>query len=362
LLLMNLRHEVSSADDRDACRVTAMRHCEPAGVDNQLFEQPPVLVNVEGSPRRVGVEIEFMGPTAAAVAEALARGFGASIETEDLHAFQVRNTPLGDLSVELDLRYAHPQRPSNRGLIHLGRSGAAWLGSALQSVVPRELITGPLEIGRLGQVDEAIGILRTAGAKGRGTVLFESLGLHFNIEPPSLDSDILAAYLKAFLLLNDRIREATTEGRRRLMRALPPDYPATYVRKVLSPEYWPDITTFIDDYLIANPTRRRALDLLPCLAHLDEARVRTVLPREKIGKRGVLHYRLPLAHVSEPGWGIASDWNRWVEVERLASDRAKLVTLCREFLATGVLHGSQPPGECAARSDGYVTPARSRSR
>jgi hypothetical protein len=53
-------------------------------------------------------------------------------------------------------------------------------------------------------------------------------------------------------------------------------------------------------------------------------RVRARLPNEKIGKRPTFHYRLPDARVSDPGWSIAPDWNRWVAVERLAVDRPRL--------------------------------------
>ena len=41
---------------------------------------------------------------------------------------------------------------------------AAWLGSALQGVVPRELITAPLPADRLAGVDRAVAVLRAAGA------------------------------------------------------------------------------------------------------------------------------------------------------------------------------------------------------
>jgi hypothetical protein len=61
------------------------------------------------------------------------------------------------------------------------------------------------------------------------------------------------------------------------------------------------------------------LDLLPLLAHLDEARVRSVLPHEKIGSRPVFHYCLPHTHLSDPAWSIMPDWERWLLVERLAS-------------------------------------------
>ena len=51
---------------------------------------------------------------------------------------------------------------------------------------------------------------------------------------------------------------------------------------MLDPDYWPDLTGLTEDYLAVNPTRRRALDLLPLLTPFDQERVRSVLPREKI--------------------------------------------------------------------------------
>lgn len=110
----------------------------------------------------------------------------------------------------------------------------------------------------------------------------------------------------------------------RLALALPTDYPQAYMRRVLDPDYWPNLTNLAADYLAANPTRKRALDLLPLLAHLDEERVRSVLPHEKIGARPVFHYRLPQAHLSDPNWSITPAWERWLIVERLASNPERL--------------------------------------
>jgi hypothetical protein len=161
----------------------------------------------------------------------------------------------------------------------------------------------------------------------------DSLGLHFNIDPPRLDAETITAYLKAFLLLGEGFRRHIARGDSRLAWVLPPDYPRTYIRHVLAPDYWPDLATLSDDYLAANPTRKRALDLLPLLAHLDEERVRSVLPREKIGPRPVFHYRLPQAHLSDPNWSIMPDWERWLTVERLASDTDRLSAMGRAALS-----------------------------
>jgi hypothetical protein len=286
--------------------------------------------NAQGLVRRVGVEVEFQGLSAQAAAHALAVALGGTCWEEDPHAFHVLDTAIGRLAVELDLRYAHPRRSANAPRLRLGATAAAWLGTLLGGLVPRELITAPLPIDTLGGVDRAVGVLRAAGACGSGATRFGSLGLHFNIDPPSLDARTVTAVLKAFLLLNPWLRQETT--RQRSATVFPPaPYPRSYVRHVVAPEYWRDQPTLMEDYLSANPTRDRDLDLLPLFLHLDPARVRARLPHEKIGSRPVFHYRLPRAYVSNPNWSIASAWNTWVAVEVLANDRARLDALGRAY-------------------------------
>jgi hypothetical protein len=198
-----------------------------------------------------------------------------------------------------------------------------------------------MPIDRLASVDRAIGMLRRAGAREAGPAAF---GLHFNPEPPRLDAETIASILKAFLLLQGWLRRESRPDQRLDFRG---DFPPSYVRRVVAADYWPDLPGLADDYLAANPTRRRDLDLLPLFLHLDERRVRARLPREKIGMRAVLHYRLPAARVGEPGWGIAPDWNRWVAVERLAADRPRLERLAAAYRAGE----GAPPGwaETSAR-------------
>jgi hypothetical protein len=263
----------------------------------------PIPTGASGTLRRVGVEIEFMGPSARVAAASVARALGGSVVVEDPHAFRILGTRLGDMRIETDLRYVHPQRHPSLSL-RLDRRAAAWLGAVVSPFVPRELVTAPLPINRLREMDGVVDVLRAAGAHGRGAVLLDSLGLHFNIDPPHLDAATVVAFLKAFLIVSERLRQEATRGSKRLAHALPPEFP--------------------QDYLAANPTRDRALDLLPLLAYLDDDRVRSVLPREKIGARPAFHYRLPQVHLSDPKWSIMPDWHRWLVVERLASDRDRL--------------------------------------
>jgi hypothetical protein len=282
----------------------------------------PAMIAADGRTRRVGVEVEFLGPSVGVAAAVLARDMGGAIEPEDAHAIKLRGTRMGDLSVEMDLRHVHPSRHPDLG-VRLGSRGAAMLGFLASPFVPRELITAPLLPAQLGMVDEALTSLRSAGARGRGAIFLSSLSLHFNIDPPSLDARTLTTYLKAFLCLSDDLRQHTAHGRLRLTLALPPDYPQSYKEQVLAPDYWPGLSDFTADYLAANPTRQRALDLLPVLAYLNEAQVRQALPREKIGPRPVFHYRLPHAHLSDPAWSILPDWHGWLAVERIAAGLGK---------------------------------------
>jgi hypothetical protein len=292
------------------------------------FAEPPSRLNSDGLARTVGVEVEFGGISARRAADALAAEFRAGLVQEDTHALLVTGTPLGDLLVEIDARYAHPQRHPGTRWGMLGNAWAARLATAAEYVVPRELVTRPLPFGRLPLVDRAVEILRAAGAREVGPAAY---GLHFNVEPPRLDAETIASILKAFVLLNDWLRRESKPRRISHRIGFGRRFPAAYVRRILAEDYRPDIDELTEDYLAANPTRNRDLDLLPLLLHFDEERVRARLPREKIGSRAVLHYRLPTARVSEPGWSIAAEWNRWVAVERLAANPLRLSRLAAAY-------------------------------
>lgn len=276
-----------------------------------------------------------MGPSARRAARTLAVGVSGEVVAEDAHAFAVRGSELGDLAVELDLRYAHPQRHGMTLPVRIGRKAAAGLGWLLSGAVPRELIVPPLPVERLAEVDRLIGLLRGAGAKGHGATLFGSLGLHFNIDAPAADLPRITAVMLAFGLMESRLRREIARGQRRLERHLPPPYPPAFLHRIAAPGYRPDQAGLIDDYLAANPTRDRGLDLLPLLLSLDPERVRARLPYEKIAARPVFHYRLPQAHPGVPGWSIAPDWNRWVEVEQLASNAERLAAATKAWRAGG---------------------------
>jgi hypothetical protein len=297
------------------------------------FDRPPIMTNEEGRTRSVGVEIEFAGLTAEAAAKALSSWFGGAINQKDPHAFMVKNSKVGDIAVELDLRAVHPEPHGDTLLDSMGAKIASWVGSAIRHVIPCELVTAPLPIDRLHEVDRVLSVLREAGAKGTQDGALYAFGLHFNPEAPRLDAETIASIVKSFVLLNAWLRRQVAPDVTRNLLGFADPFPGDYVRRIAAPDYWPDMATLIDDYLTANPTRNRDLDVLPLLLYLDEGKVRTILPHEKINKRPTFHYRLPDARISDPGWSIAPDWNRWVAVERVAADRERLDHLGQAFLA-----------------------------
>jgi hypothetical protein len=301
----------------------------PTSID---FLSPPVLRNERGEMRTVGVEIEFVGPSAEKTVQALQEALGGRLLEVDPHSFALKDSAIGELTVELDSRILHPGKGGG------GRKGvlpkiAALFGFAASYLVPCELVTAPRPIDRLQELDCILDILRGVGAKGTQDAPFYAFGLHFNPETPRRDAETVTAFMKSFVLLNPWLRREVSPDRTRDFLGFADPFPADYIRMIVSPDYWPDIQRFIDDYLAANPTRNRDLDLLPLLHHLDRERVRAVLPHEKINDRPTFHYRLPDARVSDPGWSIAPDWNRWVAVERLAFDRKTLDMVGSTYLA-----------------------------
>lgn len=289
------------------------------------FRPLPRALDDAGRPRRVGLELEFTALSERRAAAVLAQALGGQVEEEDPHAFHLVGSALGTLSVELDLRHVHPHRRAGHPAPWLRPPASTWLGAAAGMIVPRELVTEPIEPARFGEVDRAAGLLRAAGAQGAGVTAFGSLGLHFNVAPASLAPAAILATLQAYLVLEDWLRAQTLDSRA-LRFFAPPVFPAAYRGRVLAPDYRPDLPLLCEDYLAANPTRQRGLDLLPLFLDRLGGRIAGRIV-DKVKPRAVLHYRLPVAYVGVPGWSAARDWNNWIEVERLAGDAERLVRL-----------------------------------
>lgn len=302
---------------------------------------PPRLTAPDGSPRRVGVELEFADLDAPSAARLVRDLYGGEIVVENPHRCRVRGTRLGDFSVELDMRSAHPDPNAEPGKMEalLERLRPLW-GSIGSLVMPFEIAAPPVRIEQLPELEALVTGLRDRGASGTGASPLFAFGLHFNPEVASTDADYVLDHLKAFLILSPWLRAEIRIDPTRRISGFIAAFPVDYAVKVADPAYRPDLDTLIADYLEANPTRNRELDLFPLFAHIAPQALFAKVADPHVRPRPTFHYRLPNARVGDPDWSLAQDWNRWVAVEELAADRARLDRLgaaYRDFAARKAL-------------------------
>ncbi len=302
----------------------------------QTLRLPPWMDNAKGKRRQVGVELEMSGFELDTLAKKVAELFDLEISSEGRYERLLSGDPAGDWGIELDYdllkRLGREKRSDKTFADEIGQSAEDVLAWAAEMLVPLEIVSPPLPLERLDEVETLITHLRNAGAKGTTDKALYAFGLQLNPDLPSHDPKLITACLKAFLCFYDWLyRRADIDLSRRITSYVDP-FPTAYVKKMLSPDYWPDLATLIDDYLEHNPTRNRALDMLPLFMFLDEKRVRAKVDDERIKARPTFHYRLPDCKIDEADWGLFTVWNDWVEIERLAADETRLNDCCKAHL------------------------------
>jgi hypothetical protein len=296
---------------------------------------PPHMTDPDGSERRIGVEIEFSNVDCRTAAELVQKTFGGELVEEDPHRFHVQESRLGDFTVELDSQYAHPPKSGNEVKGSLGDALKSELHASFGGVaslwLPVEIVSPPVALRKLPELDKITEALRRAGAHGTDDGLMYAFATQLNPEAPSFEANVILAHLKAFLILSARLRaEAVRDVKRRLLPFADP-MPRAYALKVVDPAYRPSLEQMIDYYIAANPTRNRELDMLPLFATLDPERVRRQVRSSLLKARPTFHYRLPDTRLSDPHWGLITEWNRWVQVEWLAADTQGLEAACHHF-------------------------------
>lgn len=303
------------------------------------YHMPPILKDSQGAPRAAGFEFEFGNLPITRAAEALQRALGGELEKISPFEAVLHDSSLGRLKVERDANLLKSAR-YRRWLEGLGldfKPGSIGheietnIDNASRGLIPCEVVTAPIPFHDLADLDILVEALNKLGAEGTQDSLVYAFGLHINPSLPAEDSGTVTRYIQAYLLLHAWLVElsGTDMTRRFLTRYIDP-FPNDYMEKVLRTRYRPDTATLIDDYLAYNPTRNRALDMLPILAHLDHDRVYSQLgedERRLVKGRPAFHYRLPDCKVNEPGWSVAGAWNRWVYVEVLANNESLLQEL-----------------------------------
>lgn len=307
------------------------------------YLMPPQLTDSAGRPRRAGFEFELGNLPIIEAAHSLKEAMGGDLTINNPFQAVLSGTALGALKIERDARLLSSGR-YRKWLQQFGfefEPGSvahgieANIDNASSLLIPCEVITEPVEFDRLGYLDNLAATLKAVGAQGTQDSLIFAFGMHINPSLPAGDEDTLRRFLQAFLLLHNWIIEsAGIDITRRFFTKFIDPFPQEYMDLVLREEYSPDLERFIGDYLIHNPTRNRALDLLPALMELRPEQVSGSLKGEDrflVKGRPAFHYRLPDCKVNLPGWCVADAWNQWVYIERLATDESLLLELIREW-------------------------------
>ena len=310
---------------------------------SQTYHLPTRLYDNGGQMRRAGFEFEVGNLPVLGTAEALRESLGGELEVLTPFEAVLRGSALGKLKIERDAQLLKSVRYrswleklgvdfSPGTIAHELESN---LDSASAGLVPCEVVTEPIPLQKLALLDVLIETMGTLGAEGTQESPVYAFGMHINPSLPDDSADTLRGYIQAFLLLSDWITGTSDiDVTRRFLTKYIDPYPQPYVELVLSDGYKPDREGLINDYMYYNPTRNRALDLLPILYGMDPERVLASLSEEEralVSARPAFHYRLPDCKINQKGWTPALAWNQWVCIDKLADDREVILELISEW-------------------------------
>ncbi len=304
------------------------------------FLSPPITKNKDGNSRMVGLEIEFAGIEPMQAAEIITSVFGGEISKEHRYQINISGSDLGDFRVELDARILRRMAEENifdkLGISleedSIRKSIEDVVDKMARSVVPLEIVMPPVSIDELEKLENLRKALQENKAKGTYASMVHAFGMHLNIEAPNLNVKTLLNYLRAFAVVYPWLLEVLRIDMTRRISPFVDPFPEKYVKKILSPEYAPDVDQFIEDYIEFNPTRNRPVDMMPIFGMLNEDIIEPVMEGEKNDPRPTFHYRLPNSRIDDPDWRFEDEWNHWLVVERLAADDEMLNKLSRLYL------------------------------
>lgn len=295
---------------------------------------PDIMKTDDGKERKVGVEIELSGlgyedlvllssKLLGGEAKPVAR-YVSEIET-DVGAFTIEldSDPIKDLDLQ-DQRLPESFR-------ELGGHAMSVIDAAAEKIVPLEIVSPPMPFGELGRIEKLCDELHKAGALGSREALYYAFGLQLNPELPDLKASTLVRYLQAFAALYEWLKARHQIDFSRKLTSYIEPWSSTYVDLLMSEDYDPDMDQLMKDYLRYNPTRNKALDLLPLFAHLNSDLLSRYVKDERIKSRPTLHYRLPDCDIDNPLWHFSTVWNDWVVLEQLAANATDLAALVTEF-------------------------------
>lgn len=293
----------------------------------------------------VGFEFELADIEVRDCAELVAEIFGGSLSPKHSAEIEIKGGEYErSFKVELDshlvktsIKDLEKQQAKDDEAIDLEpikKELSKAIGKAASKLVPVEIVTPPLTFDVFPKLETLREKLHEKKVQGTGASVVNAFGMHINPSIYTEDVAYIRDVLRAFLVLYPwLLKVMKIDPSRRVLTYIDP-FPKKYVKLILDKDYNPSLDVFISDYLKYNPTRNRALDLLPLFAHLksDALDGLKAKNRQLIQSRPTFHYRLPNCEVDDPDWRIARDWNLWVEIENLAHEKDKLQTLSSDYL------------------------------
>lgn len=287
--------------------------------------------------RRIGFELEFLGVDLEKIANLIQSCYGGKVHRVHKNHIEIDTPEWGAFNVKVDVSLMQKLAEASKANRKQERGDVEGLAEQvlapiLTSYMPNEIVTPPVPMSEIGKLEELVVRLRKNKAEGTNAAWFYAFGLHINPEVPSLETSSILAYMQSFILLYDWLAEEVNINVTRKLTPYVNGFGQVYAKLILQPDYTPGQNSFIDDYLEHNPSRNRALDLLPLLAYIDEARVQAVVQSDLVKKRPTYHYRMPNCLVDDPEWSLDLEWQRWCVVESLAWDNARRERMAAEYL------------------------------
>lgn len=304
----------------------------------KLVPQLYSATNHEQKARKAGFEIEFFGISIASTAKILQNLFGGVINEKHKNLTELSDTELGSFTIELDAVLL--KRLSRKSLQKQNEGNLDWEGvfetlisSTLKGIIPLEINTPPVLIKDINRLDNIVEKLRETDAYDTKKSLLTAFGVHINPDIPSENVQTILSFMQSFVLLNGWIKSAMPLDLSRKLSGFVKDYPKPYCQKILNEAYKPTLSELIKDYIIDNPSRNRALDMLPLFAYLKGGNIIEKYNIEKLNPRPTFHYRLANSYFSKKGWNFSTEWQRWLYVESLAKQDELRQAMINECLS-----------------------------
>lgn len=295
---------------------------------------PDIMRTDDGKERKVGVEIELSGLGYEALVTLSSRLLGGEAQPVSRYVSEI-STNVGAFTIELDsdpikdLDLQDQRLPES--VQELGGQAMSVIDAAAEKIVPLEIISPPLPFSELERIEKLCDELRKAGALGSREAIYYAFGLQLNPELPDLKASTLVRYLQAFAALYEWLKTRHQVDLSRKLTSYIEPWSSTYIDLLVAEDYNPDMDQLMKDYLHYNPTRNKALDLLPLFAYLNSNLLSEYVKDERIKSRPTLHYRLPDCDIDNPLWHFSTVWNDWVVLEQLAANAGDLAELVNEF-------------------------------